>query len=77
MGAEYTGIMVFLMESARRGRRGLAASWAAANSEIGALLAVGLSAWLAHILAPEEMQAWGWRVMFIIGGVLAAIMIPR
>lgn len=76
VGAEYTGIMVFLMESARSGRRGLAASWAAANSEIGALLAVGLSAWLAHILAPEEMQAWGWRVMFIIGGVLAAIMIP-
>lgn len=76
VGAEYTGIMVFLMESARQKRRGLAASWAAANSEVGALLAVGLSAWLAHILAPDAMQAWGWRVMFVIGGVLAAIMIP-
>ena len=41
VGAEYTGIMVFLMESAGPGRRGLAASWAAANSEVGALLAVG------------------------------------
>src|SRR5699024_8374141 len=28
VGAEYTGIMVFLMESAVPGRRGLAASWA-------------------------------------------------
>ncbi|HCT13539.1 MAG TPA: MFS transporter, partial [Corynebacterium nuruki] len=41
VGAEYTGIMVYLAETARDGRRGLAASWAAANSEIGSLLAVG------------------------------------
>ncbi|MBB4071373.1 MFS transporter [Canibacter oris] len=76
VGAEYTGITVFLMESARDGRRGFAASWAAANSEIGALLAVGLSTWLAFALPAEQMQEWGWRVLFLIGGVLAASMIP-
>lgn len=76
VGAEYTGIMVFLMESARPGRRGFAASWAAANSEIGALLAVGIGALLANNLAPEAMQAWGWRVLFVVGGLLALVMIP-
>lgn len=76
VGAEYTGIMVFLMESARVGRRGLAASWAAANSELGALLAVGLSSWLVATLPADAMQQWGWRVMFAIGGLLAAVMIP-
>lgn len=76
VGAEYTGIMVFLMESAKNRRRGFAASWAAANSEVGALLAVGLSAWMAVYLDAASMDAWGWRVMFAVGGVLAAVMIP-
>ncbi|MDP9851963.1 MFS transporter [Corynebacterium lowii] len=76
VGAEYTGIMVYLMESARDDRRGFAASWAAANSEVGGLLAVGLSAGLAAVLSPENMQGWGWRLLFIIGGLLAAAMIP-
>ena len=76
VGAEYTGIMVFLMESAGPGRRGFAASWAAANSEIGALLAVGIGALLANNLAPDAMQSWGWRVLFVVGGLLALVMIP-
>ncbi|AZT95058.1 MFS transporter [Brevibacterium aurantiacum] len=76
VGAEYTGIMVFLMESAGSKRRGLAASWAAANSEVGALLAVGSGAFLASTLSAEAMSTWGWRVLFILGAVLAALMIP-
>ena len=32
--AEYTGIMVFLMESTKPGKRGVAASWAAANPKV-------------------------------------------
>ena len=76
VGAEYTGIMVFLMESARPGRRGLAASWAAANSEVGALLAVGSGALLANTLSPEAMDSWGWRLLFVLGAVLAILMVP-
>lgn len=76
VGAEYTGIMVFLMESAKDGRRGFAASWAAANSEVGSLLAVGLGTVMAVQLSPEDLDGWGWRVLFLIGGALAALMIP-
>ncbi|MDN6529021.1 MAG: MFS transporter [Brevibacterium sp.] len=76
VGAEYTGIMVFLMESAGSKRRGLAASWAAANSEVGALLAVGSGAYLAATLSDEAMSSWGWRVLFVLGALLAALMIP-
>ncbi|SDS52154.1 MFS transporter, MHS family, proline/betaine transporter [Brevibacterium sandarakinum] len=76
VGAEYTGIMVFLMESAGSKRRGLAASWAAANSEVGALLAVGSGAFLAATLSAEAMSSWGWRVLFVLGALLAALMIP-
>ena len=76
VGAEYTGIMVFLMESAKPGKRGVAASWAAANSEVGALLAVGSGALLANTLSTEAMETWGWRVLFVLGAVLAALMVP-
>ncbi|MCM1011008.1 MFS transporter [Brevibacterium sp. XM4083] len=76
VGAEYTGIMVFLMESAKPGKRGVAASWAAANSEVGALLAVGSGALLANTLSTEAMETWGWRVLFVLGAVLAGLMVP-
>lgn len=76
VGAEYTGIMVFLMESAKPGKRGVAASWAAANSEVGALLAVGSGALLANTLSTEAMESWGWRVLFVLGAVLAGLMVP-
>ncbi|MCD4549591.1 MFS transporter [Schaalia sp. lx-260] len=76
VGAEYTGIMVYLMESARPHRRALTASWAAANSEIGALLAVGSSAITTSIVGSAALNTWAWRIPFICGAILAAIMLP-
>lgn len=76
VGAEYTGIMVYLMESAKDGRRGVAASWAAANSEVGSLLAVGGGYLMARFLSAEDLDAWGWRVLFLVGALLAAVMVP-
>ncbi len=76
VGAEYTGIMVYLMESSRPDRRGLTASWAAANSEIGALLAVGSAAVTTAIVGSQALSEWAWRIPFVIGALLAAIMLP-
>ncbi len=42
VGAEYTGVVAYLLEGARPARRGLIASLAAASSEVGALLAAGV-----------------------------------
>jgi MFS transporter, MHS family, proline/betaine transporter len=75
VGGEYTGILVYLLESARRQRRGYATSWAAANSEIGTLLSVGISTLLIAILSQSQMDAWGWRVTFVVGGFLALTML--
>lgn len=76
VGAEYTGIMVYLMESAHPHRRGLTASWAAANSEVGALLAVACAALTSTLLGDSAMLDWGWRVPLGVGALLAAGMIP-
>lgn len=73
VGGEYTGVVAYLLESAPPGRRGLVASMAAAASEVGALLAVGVSALTVSLLEPAELDDWGWRVPFFVGAALAGI----
>jgi MFS transporter, MHS family, proline/betaine transporter len=71
VGGEYTGVVAYLLEGAPAGRRGLITSLAAAASEVGALLAVGVSALTVRTLDPVALDAWGWRVPFFVGAALA------
>ncbi|TCM20890.1 MHS family proline/betaine transporter-like MFS transporter [Novosphingobium sp. PhB165] len=78
VGGEYTGVVAYLMEGAHRGRRGLVTSSAAAASELGGLLAAGLSALVVNALAPAALDSWGWRIPFLFGAVLAgAVLLTR
>jgi MHS family proline/betaine transporter-like MFS transporter len=72
VGGEYTGVVAYLLEGARPERRGLITSCAAAASEVGALLAVGISALTASALSDLSLDAWGWRIPFLFGAALAA-----
>jgi len=71
VGGEYTGVVAYLLEGAPPHRRGLVTSIAAATSEIGGLLAVGIAAVTVASLTPAALASWGWRVPFLIGGGLA------
>jgi MFS transporter, MHS family, proline/betaine transporter len=71
VGGEYTGVVAYLLEGARPDRRGLIASAAAAASEVGGLLAVGVCALTVHSLNPGQLDAWGWRIPFLVGAALA------
>lgn len=71
VGGEYTGVVAYLLEGAAPGRRGLIASSASAASEVGALLAVGLSALTVGTLSPADLESWGWRIPFFAGAALA------
>ena len=71
VGGEYTGVITYLLESAHPRRRGFVASLAAAASEVGALLAVGVSAVTVAALSEANLQAWGWRIPFVVGAALA------
>ncbi|MDR6417602.1 MFS transporter [Pseudarthrobacter sulfonivorans] len=75
VGGEYTGVMTYLLESSRARNRGLVTSLAAAASEVGALLAAGISALTVMALSASQLEEWGWRIPFIIGGVLAAVIL--
>jgi len=72
VGGEYNVVVAYLLEGAPPNRRGLIASWAAAASEIGGLLAVAVSWLTVKGLDPASLDSWGWRIPFLVGAGLAA-----
>ncbi|MEQ7874635.1 MFS transporter [Sphingomonas sp. ASV193] len=71
VGGEYSGVVAYLLEGAAPRRRGLVASSASAASEVGGLLAVGVSAATVALLSEAQLAGWGWRIPFFVGAALA------
>ncbi|PZU13226.1 MAG: MFS transporter [Sphingobium sp.] len=71
VGGEYTGVVAYLLEGAPDHRRGLVTSLAAATSEVGGLLAAGISALTVTLLPQAALDGWGWRLPFLLGALLA------
>jgi len=72
VGGEYTGVVAYLLEGAPVRRRGLITSSASAASEVGGLLAVGISALTVSLMGARELDSWAWRIPFFVGAALAA-----
>jgi MHS family proline/betaine transporter-like MFS transporter len=72
VGGEYTGVVAYLLEGAPLERRGLITSLASAASEIGSLLAVGVSALTVYFFDAADLSSWGWRIPFLVGAALAS-----
>ena len=72
VGGEYTGVVAYLLEGAPERRRGLVTSSASAASEVGGLLAVGISALTVSLMSAADLDQWGWRIPFFVGAALAA-----
>jgi MHS family proline/betaine transporter-like MFS transporter len=72
VGGEYTGSIILLAEHAPSEHRGYYAVWPELGCIVGFLLGSGIGALISGALGPERMLAWGWRVPFLIGGVIAA-----
>jgi MFS transporter, MHS family, proline/betaine transporter len=71
VGGEYIAVVAYLLEGAPPGRRGLITSLASASSEIGGLLAVGVSLLTVNSMSSASLDSWGWRIPFLVGAVLA------
>lgn len=71
VGGEYPGSIVFLAEHAPPERRGYLASWPMFGSVGGFLLGSGLGALVSSMLDDAAMHAWGWRIPFLLGALIA------
>ena len=67
VGGEYTSSMVFLVEHASEGRRGFMGAVTCCGTTIGILLGSGIGAATAALMTPETLEAWGWRIPFLLG----------
>ena len=70
VGGEFTTSIVFLVERAPPGRRGLIGAVGCAGASVGCLLGSGLGALLSATLPADMMAEWGWRVPFLLGLIL-------
>ncbi|KMO18462.1 MFS transporter [Methylobacterium platani] len=72
-GGEWGGAASFLVEWAPPHRRGFFGSMHPCAICIGQLLGAGVTAGLTTALGSEAMTEWGWRVPFLLGGLIAPI----
>src|SRR5262244_385876 len=70
VGGEYAGSMVFLIEHAAEGRRGLMGALAGSGSAVGMLLGSAVGAAFAVSISTAALEAWGWRIPFLLGLVV-------
>ncbi|MBK8131325.1 MAG: MFS transporter [Gammaproteobacteria bacterium] len=73
VGGEYGASATYLTEMAESGRRGFYSSFQYVTLILGQLAALGVLLVLQFLLAPEDLQAWGWRIPFAIGAGLAVV----
>ncbi|GAA2211435.1 MFS transporter [Nonomuraea monospora] len=72
-GGEFGTSSAFLVESAAPGRRAFAGSWQQVSVGGGVLIASGLGTVLTSTLDEAALQSWGWRVAFVLGGLLGLV----
>jgi len=73
LGGEYGSSATYLSEMADRERRGFWSSFQYVTIIGGQLTALALLVVLQALLGDEAMQAWGWRIGFGAGAVLAVV----
>lgn len=72
-GGEWGGSTAFIVEWAPEGRRGWYGSFQQTSVGAGLLLGSALAATLSSALPAASMEAWGWRVPFLVGGILGPV----
>jgi metabolite-proton symporter len=73
VGGEWGGAVLLVLEYGHRGKRGFLASWPQAGVPLGLLASAGVVAFFEARLSPADFLAWGWRVPFLLSGLLIGV----
>jgi MHS family alpha-ketoglutarate permease-like MFS transporter len=73
IGGEYGASATYLSEMAGRDRRGFYSSFQYVTLIAGQLVAICVLLILQGVLTDQQLDSWGWRIPFLIGGGLAVI----
>lgn len=72
-GGEYGGAVSLMTESAPPGKRGFYGAWQSLTVALGLLAGAGVVAVLPLLLGDAAMNAWGWRIPFLLALPLGAV----
>src|SRR6476619_6032365 len=72
-GSEQQSAITFMVEHAPPNRRGLFGSFTNMASGLATLCATGSAALVTALFAPDTLADWGWRIPFLIGGILGLV----
>ncbi|MGW0882719.1 MFS transporter [Streptomyces sp. NPDC002671] len=73
LGGEWGGAVLLVSEHGDARRRGFWASWPQTGAPAGQLLATGVLSLLTAVLSDAAFDTWGWRIPFLLSGVLVLI----
>jgi MHS family proline/betaine transporter-like MFS transporter len=72
-GGEWGGSTAYIVEWAPAGQRGFYGSFQQMSVVAGLLLGSAVAAIFNTMLTPDQMSDWGWRVPFLLGGILGPV----
>lgn len=73
LGGEWGGAVLMTYEYAPQNRRGFYASLPQIGLAIGLCLASGVVALMSALLTNAQFLAWGWRIAFMLSGLMVAV----
>lgn len=75
IGGEYNGVLAILSEQAPDDKRGLVTAFGTFFSGFGVFLGTVIVFIFSYYLTDSQMHAYGWRACFIIGTIMALIVL--
>ena len=72
-GGEWGSSTAYIVEWAPQDKRGFYGSFQQLSVVAGLLLGSAVAAIMNTVFTPEQMGDWGWRVPFLLGGILGPV----
>jgi len=72
-GGEWGGSTAFIVEWAPAERRGFIGSLQQSSVAAGFLLGSGITALTNTLLSAADVESWGWRIPFLLGGLILPV----